>query len=63
MKILVIEAADHELAKLAESNGCNPVWSDYYKAYCCHCEDGAHIGDQQCSIISRESAGRGRPPR
>lgn len=41
-------------------NGCEPEWSAGYDAWVCGCPDGLHYGDQQCSIISVESAQRRR---
>lgn len=56
------------VAAAARENGCEPrrrrdedgdiVWS-------CTCKDELHFGDQQCSIITADSAARrrdGKPP-
>ena len=53
---------DVELAAIARSNGCEPVWTDGIVgwAYHCFCRDGLHHMDQQCSAISPVSALRRR---
>ncbi len=49
-----------EVKKIAIKNGCKPKWWPYYDTYVCGCKDELHFCDQQCSIISRESAKRRR---
>lgn len=49
-----------EPATTARQNGCTPEWNEHYKEWCCGCDDELHCGDQQCSIISTESAKRKR---
>lgn len=52
--------ADEIVAVEAETNGCKPFWHDgiFGWAYHCGCQDGTHYCDQQCSMISVESAKR-----
>lgn len=47
-----------KVAKLAKSYGCSPFWSDLYQAFVCGCADNAHGCDQQCSMITEQSARR-----
>lgn len=44
--------------ELAEANGCNPFWYDGMLgwAWHCGCADDRHQCDQQCSMITLESA-------
>ena len=46
--------------KLAKENGCNPVWYDGIIGWDwhCGCEVMRHAHDQQCSVITKESAKR-----
>jgi hypothetical protein len=46
-------------AQEAKRNGCKPFWWDPYQAFCCGCDDDTHAGDQQCSVITDDSARRG----
>ena len=54
--------ADEELRIQAMNHGCVPVWCSGMIgwAYHCTCADGLHYCDQQCSVISAESAARSR---
>lgn len=53
-------ASDRAIKKTAEANGCKPFWHDGILGwrYHCDCEDGTHCCDQQCSTITKKSAGR-----
>jgi hypothetical protein len=57
-KVNVISLNSERVKRLAIANGCRPVWSEHYYAWCCTCEDGTHCGDQQSSILSEKSASR-----
>lgn len=48
-------------ARVAEAHGCSPFWCEAYKAFCCGCDDLRHACDQQCSVITNESALRQAP--
>jgi len=54
--------SNQEAAELAAENGCTPKFSKYYNKWYCDCEHGTHCCDQQCSVISMESAARKRGP-
>jgi hypothetical protein len=56
MKSNVISLANERIRRLAVANGCKPLWSAHYNAWCCTC--GVHYGDSQCSIIDMKSAAR-----
>lgn len=50
----------NEVVAEAIVNGCDPKWHSFYQAYVCCCDDGLHLGDSQCSIITAKSAKRRR---
>lgn len=52
----VREQAD--VYRTARANGCAPVWSEHFRAWCCGCDDNLHGCDQQCSMITPRSAAR-----
>jgi len=58
MSIAFYERRNHEAAQIALAHGCHPKWSDSMDAYCCGCENLEHACDQQCSVITNESAMR-----
>jgi hypothetical protein len=55
---------DEQLAATARAHGCTPKWYDgmFGWRYHCGCKDHLHCSDQQCYVISAESAERSREP-
>jgi hypothetical protein len=53
---------DDEIHRSAVEAGCRPIWCDGIVgwAWHCGCPDLAHAADQQCSVITPESALRGK---
>jgi hypothetical protein len=53
-------ASDDEVRRLALEAGCSPIWRDGILgwAWHCGCPDLRHAMDQQCSVVTPESAGR-----
>lgn len=60
--LALAETQDERILRTARANGCSPIWSEHYEAWCCGCPDGFHVADQQCSMISTTSARKSRAP-
>lgn len=59
-KILELGKKLEKIKRIAIKNGCTPKWDNINNWYYCDCDDETHYSDQQCSLISTESAARKR---
>ena len=50
------DSFDKRIYDLAVKNGCNPIWYNGIFGWAYHCTCGCHECDQQCSMITLESA-------
>lgn len=59
MTLAPTKSQNEQAMKIAKTNGCEPFFQPGF-GWVCDCHDGLHFCDQQCSLISLESAKRKR---